>query len=108
MKRYNHESNYPENSYTVAERKVKRLKGFYSHLAIYIVVNICIYIANVWDAPKGEDILQFKYLSTAVFWGIGLLAHGMSVFGQQLLFGSEWEARKIREFMEKEKQEKWE
>lgn len=108
MRRYTDKNNYPENSYTAAERKVKRLKGFYSHFAVYVVVNIFIYALNVWDAPKGENILQFKYFSTAIFWGIGLFAHGMSVFGQQWLSGSEWEARKIREFMEKEKKEKWE
>jgi hypothetical protein len=36
-------------------------------------------------------------------WGIGVTAHGFSVYGIIGLFGKEWEEKKIREIMEKEK-----
>jgi hypothetical protein len=45
---------------------------------------------------------------TAFFWGIGLVAHGFSVFVPQWFLGNDWEERKIKEIMEKEKQNKWE
>ena len=51
---------------------------------------------------------SWNTFSTALFWGIGLMAHGLSVFSRNMFFGSQWEERKIREFMEKEKTEKWE
>ena len=37
------------------------------------------------------------------FWGIGLVAHGLSVFVPQFVLGKDWEERKIRELMEKNK-----
>jgi hypothetical protein len=45
---------------------------------------------------------------TAFFWGIGLLAHGLSVFVPNWIMGQNWEDRKIKEFIEKEKANKWE
>ena len=41
-------------------------------------------------------------------WGIGLLAHGLSVFVPNWIMGQNWEDRKIKEFIEKEKANKWE
>jgi hypothetical protein len=38
-------------------------------------------------------------------WGIGLLFHGLSVFSFTSSWGKAWEERKIRAFMEKEKQQ---
>jgi 2TM domain len=34
-------------------------------------------------------------------WGIGILAHALSVFGITGLFGSDWEEKKIAELMNK-------
>ena len=42
----------------------------------------------------------------AFFWGIGLVAHGLSTFGGEIFFGSAWEEKKIKELMEKEKKKK--
>jgi hypothetical protein len=40
---------------------------------------------------------------TAIFWGIGLLAHGISVFSPNVFFGKDWEEKIIRELMDKNK-----
>jgi hypothetical protein len=34
-------------------------------------------------------------------WGIGLLAHGLSVFAFRGWFGPQWEERKIREYLDR-------
>jgi hypothetical protein len=34
-------------------------------------------------------------------WGIGVAAHGISVFGPGSFFGAEWERKKIKEIMQK-------
>ena len=39
-------------------------------------------------------------------WGIGVLFHGMKVFNITPFLGRNWEEQKIRELMEKEKQNK--
>ena len=97
-----------EDRYAEAQKKVKKLKGFYSHLMIYILVNIFIFVLNVKDLSPGESYFKLENFFTAFFWGIGLLFHGLSVFGGSIFFGKNWEERKIKEFMEKEKSEKWE
>ena len=43
------------------------------------------------------------------FWGIGLLAHGLSTFLPYFILGKDWEERKIKELMDKERNaNKWE
>jgi hypothetical protein len=49
-----------------------------------------------------------RNFSTAFFGGIGLAAHGLSVFLPSLIMGKDWEEKKIKELMEKEKNNKWE
>lgn len=98
----------PEDKYAKAQRKVKKLKGFYNHLMIYILVNIFIFFLNVNDLKPGESYFKLENFFTAFFWGIGLLFHGLSVFGGNIFFGKSWEDKKIKELMEKEKSEKWE
>jgi len=103
-----------DEHFNVAYRKVKRLKGFYAHLRVYIIVNILIIVASVNGGffSKGiseNGLLDWQTYSTALFWGIGLLAHGLSVFGRDLFFSADWEQRKIEEYMKKESaNNKWE
>lgn len=89
--------------YLEAKKRVKKLKGFYSHLTIYILVNLFIVFINIQDLKPGESYFQYKNFITLFFWGIGLLAHGMSVFVPQFVLGRNWEERKIKELMNKEK-----
>lgn len=96
-----------EIKYQEALKRVKKIKGFYSHLLVYIVVNIMIIVVNIQNLSPGESYFQYKNFFTAFFWGIGLVAHGFSVFVPQWFLGSNWEERKIRELMEKDKK-KWE
>ncbi|WP_413997719.1 2TM domain-containing protein [Flavobacterium sp. W1B] len=93
-----------EDKYKEAERKVKKLKGFYTHLIVYILVNILIVFININDLSAGESYFKMENFFTAFFWGIGLLAHGLSTFMPHWIFGKNWEDKKIKEFMEKEKQ----
>ena len=103
------EPNYKEEyHYKAARKKVKDIKGFYTHLLVYLFVNIAIFILASRDESFLSAIQEGENYLTAFFWGIGVLAHWASVFGSNLIFGKEWEARKIRELMEKEQQKKWE
>ena len=97
-----------EIKYQEALKRVKKIKGFYTHEIVYVFVNIMIVFLNVKNLDPGESYFQFKNFMTAFFWGIGLLAHGLSVFVPNWIMGQNWEERKIKEFMEKEKANKWE
>lgn len=82
--------------YRRAKKRAKELKGFYSHLSTYVVVNIFFIAMNLWTKPEH---LWFYY--PLFGWGIGLFWHfcGVFVFNK---FGKDWEERKIKELMEKE------
>lgn len=86
-----------DKRYKKARKKVEELKGFYIHLFIYILVNLGMFIVNIVTTPR-----ELWFYWPLFGWGIGILAHAMSVFGIRGLFGKEWEERKIKQIMEKE------
>ncbi len=102
------ETGISNEEYYLAYKRVKRIKGFYTHLIVYILVNLFLIFNKYFEANTIEVFSQWHTYSTPFFWGIGLVAHGLSVFGSELFFGSNWEERKIKEYMEKEKPNKFE
>lgn len=104
-----------EEHFEIAYKKVKRIKGFYSHLKVYIIVNIIIIISNlnrdfIGSRFEGNGLLDWHTYSTALYWGIALVIHAFTVFGPDLFFNNDWEEKKIRKYMEKEADNtsKWE
>ena len=83
-----------ELSYDDARRRVLKLKGFYIHLAAFVLVNLLLLFINLMTSP-GRLWFYWPLLG----WGIGLVAHGVSVFGGAGYLGKDWEERKIRELM---------
>ncbi len=93
-------------TYLKAKKKVETLKGFYSHLAVYIIVNVVIILvsANVFN-NKEIDFSDWRNYTTAFFWGIGLISHGIYVFfvlNVQNNFLKRWEDKKIKQFLEED------
>lgn len=91
--------------YKEAERQVKRIKQFYIFFFIYMAVNIFILFINYRELKPGETIWRLKYFSLPIFWGIAVAIHAMRTFIPGFMLGRKWEERKIRELMEKEKQQ---
>lgn len=91
-----------------AKKRVRDLKGFYTHLLVYVVINLFILAVQIKGEPLLEGLSQPENYYTAFFWGIGVVAHALSVFGSSFFLGRDWEERKIKELMEKEKRQKWE
>ncbi|MFN3754352.1 2TM domain-containing protein [Flavobacterium sp.] len=98
--------NLDEIKYQEAVKRVKRIKGFYTHAAVYVVINIILLVVN--GQNSSESFFHWKHFATPIFWGIGLVAHGFSVFVPTMILGKDWEDKKIKELMEKEKNNKWE
>ena len=90
-----------EEAYLRAKKKVDSLIGFYWHLAVYIVVNIFLILLIGFNSDQGFS--GFGPYSTALFWGIGLFFHFIGVFGPDFFFGKDWEKRKLKEYMDKER-----
>ncbi|WP_428225435.1 2TM domain-containing protein [Flavobacterium sp.] len=101
-------ANEGEARYYEAYKRVKKIKGFYTHLFVYVIINIMIIIVNIQQLDAGESYFQWHNFYTAFFWGIGLLTHALSVFLPNFILGSNWEERKIQELMDKQKGNKWE
>jgi uncharacterized integral membrane protein len=99
--------NLDKIKYEQAIARVKRIKGFYTHALVYVVINIMLVIVNIQNMDAGENYFQFKNFQTLFFWGIGLLAHGLSVFVPNIIMGKDWEEKKIKQFMEEEKKQVW-
>lgn len=83
-----------------AQLKVKRLKGFYTHLIVYVLVNTFLIIIKIVGTMNyGEYFMgPFWDISTIAppfLWGIGLAIHGFNVFG----LGRGWEERQIKKYM---------
>ena len=98
------ETNYSEseNSYLKAQKKVEDIKGFYGNLMAYVVVILGLAVLNLTTSPQ-----HWWFLYPAIGWGIGVTIHFCSVFNFIPFLGHDWEERKIRELMHKEKNNKW-
>ena len=88
-----------EEKFLQAKKKVKSIKGFYVHATVFFLVNLFIVAGCAVDDV--QSLFTAEPYMTALFWGIGILAHGMSVFGQDIFFGNDWEQRKIEKLMNK-------
>jgi H+/gluconate symporter-like permease len=95
------EENIQKERYESALKQVKKLKGFYTHLAIFIAINIMILGVNMYYTNSSESIFRLRNFSTVFFWGIGLIAHAISVFIPRFGFGKKWEEEKIKKIMER-------
>jgi hypothetical protein len=76
-----------------ARRKVVALKGFYIHLFVFLLVNVLLVGVNV--ATGGP----FWALWIILGWGIGVLAHALSVMGRINKAVASWEERKLKQYM---------
>jgi hypothetical protein len=64
-------------AYVRAERRVKARMGFYTHFAIYAVVNALVFAGNV----KATGSYGFEWFTWPLgAWGIWVIFHFLSVF----------------------------
>ncbi|WP_178987898.1 2TM domain-containing protein [Winogradskyella schleiferi] len=92
-----------------ARHKVEKLKAFYIHLTVYMVINIVITAVKIMNNINNgetfnEAFFDFATVITWMIWGIAIALHAFSVFGLPMILGEDWEERKIEKFMEDELQ----
>jgi len=89
--------------YERAKKRVDDEKGFYSHLTIYIIINLILLFINTDFIDEGfSQWLNWHFYITPILWGIGLLFHGLSVFKNNFIFNRQWEEKKIKELMQED------
>lgn len=69
---------------------VRNLRNFYGNLIGYLIVMPILYFTNIFATPH---ISWFFWV--AFGWGIGVVFHGLTVFGAFSVFSGEWEQRQI-------------
>lgn len=94
-------TNLDEIKYQEALAKVAKIKKFYKHLLVYIIVNAFIVFKKLNKIDEGETSWHAFYVP--IFWGIGLLIHALKTFDSIPFFGKDWEEKKIKEFMNNKK-----
>ena len=77
-----------------ALRHVRKIRGFYGHLAQYVIVISGLTILNLFTSPK-----YFWAIWPAMGWGMGVLFHGMSVFGKMPFMNADWEKRQVEKYL---------
>ncbi len=102
-----------KSSYERAQAKVKRIKGFYNHLFIYVLFLIFWFtlagrfFGFIGDSIGNVDDGFFRWANinlwlNPLIWGIIIAIHAIFVFGRTGKRIRKWEDRKIAEFMNEE------
>ena len=91
------DTNKQSLDYEQAKARVNELKSFYNHLITYLVV-----IGGLAGLNYYTNELSYPwFLWAALGWGIGLGSHAFRTFYGDVVFGKQWEERKIKEYMDK-------
>ena len=91
-----------DEKYERAKKRVEELKKFYANLVTYTVINAILIIINLVASPG-----SWWFYWVTIFWGAAILLHASKVFILRGKFlGEEWEQKKIKELMEKDRKSK--
>lgn len=82
-----------------AKERVAELKKFYSGIISYVLVIAMLsainYYVDNWEYPW--------FLWPALGWGIGIVFQAAKLFGRNPFLSKNWEERKIKEYMDKDR-----
>ncbi len=101
-----------ERAYKEAKKRLNEERAFYMHAVVYVIMNLVIafFKIKVGEYANSEEYnnwLFWNIIATPLFWGIGLLGHGIWTFKgrkwfDKSIYGEKWEKRKIEEIMKKD------
>jgi hypothetical protein len=73
---------------------VRKIRGFYAHLAQYVIIISGLAIFNFIKSPNHIWVMW-----PALGWGLGILFHGMRVFGTMPFMNADWEKRQVEKYL---------
>jgi 2TM domain len=77
-----------------AKRRVAAIKGFYIHLAVFVLVIAGLAVVNLVTGKP------WWVLWVVLGWGIGVLGHAVGVYGRTPKVVENWERRKLEQLMD--------
>ena len=87
-----------------AMKKIAARKGYFMHVAAYIMMTAFIVIASKFDTWLPDSFYETSIFIIVVWGGAGLLLHTIIHFGGIALRCTKWEDRMLRKFMDEEEQ----
>jgi uncharacterized membrane protein YhaH (DUF805 family) len=106
------EKTIPAN-YLKAKKRLNRLKSFYTHLSVYFIVNIVLFVVyfnsknSIFHVTTNKEVINWadwNVLLTSIIWGAFLIVYAFCVFQWRFPFLKRWEERQLKKIMEKENQ----
>jgi sensor histidine kinase YesM len=92
-----------DDSYVRARKHVDELMGFYYSLLSYLI--FIPFILFIYFKYSAHSMQWFWF--PIFFWGLGLTIQAYKVFVHDGILGSNWEKRKIKEYMQQEEKGNW-
>ena len=93
----------------MANKKVVKLKAFYSHMFVYVIGVIFFILKEYFGVPFNFFPLKHINLFVMGVWTVFFVVSAIDVFASFKIFGEQWEERKIKSILEKKtKKQKWE
>ena len=100
-------------SYKRAKARVAKIKGFYRHLTVYILVNTVAFIfrgnvgfffvnPELLENANFMNMIDWNTYGTAIIWGLFLIGHAVRTFIYFSFFSKKWEERKIQKYMKQD------
>ncbi len=89
---------HQESKYHRAAARVATIKKFYGKLGSFLLFGTLFLGLNYYT----NGLRHPWFLWIVGFWGLGIVIEAFKVFGTDILFGKNWEERKIKEEMNKE------
>ncbi len=77
-----------------ARRQVRGLRSFYKHLVVFAVVSAGLAAINLTASPA-----RLWFYWPVLGWGVWLVLHAFATFARGRWLGTDWEERKIKQFM---------
>lgn len=78
----------------IAFKKAQRLRGYYLHLLMYLVINVGCIAINLLTSPD-----KLWFFGALLFWGLGLIVHTLTIFVLDKYFTGEWELAQVEKLL---------
>ncbi len=96
-----------EEKYISAKKRVDDIKAFYTHLIVYVLINIFISSIKITfnirsGEPFSEAFFDFSTFAVWMAWGIGITFHGFAVYSESTLSFRRWKEKKLQQFLDEE------
>jgi hypothetical protein len=97
------QKSYEENEILeMARKKVQKLKGFYTHMFIYLIGVVFFILKEYFGAPLNFFPLNHLNFMVMLIWSAAFFISAIDILIAFQFFGKNWEERKIQRIMEKE------